>query len=79
MVNQCVKFCITKHVVCLEKLNFQRGSCETILDRWHRDADFEKSLSAEVGHENSRVHRTRSGRPPLCSKGDDGKGIGKLY
>ena len=33
----------------LRKANFQRmnGSCETILERWHTDADYQKSVSGE--------------------------------
>ena len=29
----------------------KNASCETILERWHRDADFQKSLSDEGGTE----------------------------
>ena len=48
MVNQCVKQCVTRHVIGLEKPNFRKinCSCETILERWHTDADDQNLASS---------------------------------
>ena len=63
----------------------KNGSCETILERWQKDADYQKSLSAESWTEEkkSRVRRTRSGRPLLSGntsrKGTVAQELEKLY
>ena len=62
----------------------KNGSCETILERWHTDADYQKSLSDEAGQKRKLKSTTHSAwktipiRPHL-KKGDDGKGTGLLF
>ena len=48
MVNQCVKIMYHKARDMLRKAKHPKhGSCETILERWYIDADYQKSLSDE--------------------------------
>ena len=62
----------------------KNGSCETILERWHTDADCQKSLSVEgwTGEKIRQYDPTYLEKPFLwsytCRKGN-GKGSGKLF
>ena len=69
MVNQCVKYCITKHVICWEKPNFQRMVRAKLF--W-KDGTQMRTIKVIVWwrldrRENQTIRRTCPGRPFLSS------------
>ena len=58
-VNHCVKQCITMHVICWEKPKFpENGSCETILERWYKDAKNKSRCLRKVGQKSKSDNTT---------------------
>ena len=62
----------------------KNGSCETVLERWYTDADYQKSLSDEGWTEEKSDTTTQlpwrtSPTKLRLKKGDDGKRTGKLF
>ena len=68
MVNQMRQIMYHKASDMLRKAKLlKNGSCETILESWYTDADYQKSLSDERldRRENQTKRRTCHGRPFL--------------